>query len=422
MNLRIAGIEAMEILDSRGQPTVQATVTVSDGTRATSSVPSGASTGANEAMELRDGDPKRYSGRGVTRAVSNIEDVISPLLRGRDVTDQLQIDRFLIDLDGTPDKSRLGANAMLAVSQACIRAAALCCRQSLYACLGSGVDATRLPVPMVNVINGGKHADSSLDVQEFMIVPIGAPSFAESIRYAAETFHALRRRLSARGYGIAVGDEGGFAPLLRSNEEACDIILEAIEHAGYRPGEDIALALDVAATSLHENGHYQLARTEYGRKSSADLAALYRQWIAKYPIVSIEDPLAETDWDGFRALTAAVGDRVQIVGDDILVTNTRFIRRAIEEKTCNAALIKLNQIGTVTETVSAVDLCRRAGWEVIVSHRSGETDDSFLADFAVGMGAGRMKAGSACRGERVAKYNRLLAIERELGTRARFTR
>jgi len=421
MNIGIAAVEATEILDSRGQPTVQATVMLANGQRATSSVPSGASTGANEAAELRDGDPARYGGRGVRKAIGNIEHVITPVLRGLDVTDQEGIDRALIELDATPDKSRLGANAMLAVSQACARAAARCRRLPLYACLG-GAEATRLPVPMVNIVNGGKHADSSLDIQEFMVVPLGAPSFAEALRYAAETFHALHKLLRSRGYTVAVGDEGGFAPLLHSNEEACELILDAITLAGYRPGEDIALALDAAASSFHENGRYKLARLGYRDKSSTEMTALYRQWTTKYPIVSLEDPLAEDDWDGFRALTAALGEKVQIVGDDILVTNTRFIRRAIEEKTCNAALIKLNQIGTVTETVAAVEMCRRAGWGTVVSHRSGETGDSFMADFAVAIGSGRVKAGSVCRGERVAKYNRLLAIERELGARAQFTR
>lgn len=420
-NLRIAAVDAMEILDSRGNPTVQATVILEGGVHANSSVPSGTSTGTNEALELRDGDPQRYGGRGVRRAVSNVQDIIGPALRGMDVTEQERIDRTLVELDATPDKSRLGSNAMLAVSQACARAAARGRQVPLYAYLSHG-RATCLPVPMVNILNGGKHADSGLDIQEFMIVPLGAPTFAESLRYAAETFYALRRLLSSRGYSVAVGDEGGFAPLVDSHETALEIILDAIGNAGYRPGRDIALALDVAATSFYENGHYKPSRTDYRRRSGADLTALYQKWVAAYPIVSIEDPLAETDWDGFRTLTATLGDLVEIVGDDILVTNTQFIKRAIEEKTCNAALIKPNQIGTVTETVAAVEMCRHASWEAVVSHRSGETGDSFIADFAVAMGSGRIKAGSVSRGERVAKYNRLLAIERELGARAQFIR
>lgn len=421
MNSCIAAIDAMEILDSRGRPTVQASVLLADGTHAVSSVPSGISTGANEAVELRDGDPARYEGLGVAKAVSHIGKLIAPAVCGLDAADQELVDRTLIGLDGTADKSHLGANAMLAVSQACARAAAKSHGVPLYASLGGG-QATRLPMPMINIVNGGKHADSNLDIQEFMIVPVGAPSFAEALRYAAETFSALRRLMRRHGYTVAVGDEGGFAPLANSNEEACELILEAIVQAGYRPGRDIALALDAAATSFHEEGHYRLARTDYRDKSSADLTAMYRQWIAKYPIVSLEDPLAETDLEGFRALTAALGEKVQVVGDDILVTNTRFIRRAIEERTCNAALIKLTQIGTVTETMAAVRMCHAAGWETVASHRSGETCDSFLADFAVAMGCGRIKAGSVCRGERVAKYNRLLAIERELGARASFVR
>lgn len=419
MSARIASIDAMEILDSRGYPTVEATVVLADGVHASSSVPSGASTGANEAIELRDHDPLRYAGRGVKQAVANVQDLIAPALLGLDVTNQEDIDIRLIELDGTASKSRLGANAMLAVSQACARVAARSRQMPLYAYLSGGL-ATRMPVPMANVINGGKHADSGLDIQELMIVPIGAPNFAESLRYVAETFYALQRLLSSSGYTVAVGDEGGFAPLVQRNEEAFDLIIEAIDRAGYRPGKDIALALDVAATSFYEDGRYKLWRTDYRTKSSSELTAMYRTWIDKYPIVSIEDPLAEGDWEGFRRLTAELGEHVQIVGDDILVTNTRFIQRAIDEKVCNAALIRLNQIGTVTEAVKAIELCRHAGWDAVVSHRSGETCDHFLADFSVAMGSSRIKAGSICRGERVSKYNRLLAIERELGARARF--
>ncbi len=324
----------------------------------------------------------------------------------------------MVELDGTPNKSRLGANALLGVSQAVARAAAQANGRPLYASLG-GDSATRLPVPMLNVLNGGKHADSSLDFQEFMIVPVGAPSFAEALRYAAETFHALKAILGRRGYSTAVGDEGGFAPKLNSNDEACELIVEAIGAAGYDPGKDIAIALDPAASSFYENGRYRLTRSGQGDKTSAEMTAL-KEWIGRYPIVSIEDGLAEDDWDGFRVQTAALGEQVQIVGDDILVTNTKFIARAIEEKTCNAALIKLNQIGTVTETVAAIALCRRAGWGYVISHRSGETEDTFIADFAVAMGGGQIKTRSVCRSERVAKYNRLLEIERELGAAALF--
>jgi enolase len=409
----------MEILDSRGNPTLRVRAVLHDGTVGVSSVPSGASTGEHEAVELRDGDPKRYGGKGVLNACTNVNDAIAPALRGMDERSQADIDRRMIELDGTPNKSRLGANAILGVSQAVACAAAAARKVPLYAYLGGSV-ANRLPVPMVNILNGGKHADSSLDFQEFMIVPRGAPTFAEALRYAAETFHALKGILGQRGYSTAVGDEGGFAPLLKSNEEACELIVEAIGKAGYAPGHQIAIALDPAASSFCENGTYRLARSGQGDKTSSEMTALYRRWIDRYPIVSIEDGLAENDWEGFRAHTAALSARIQIVGDDILVTNTKFIARAIEENTCNAALIKLNQIGTVTETIEAIELCRRAGWGYVISHRSGETEDTFLADFAVAMGGGQIKTGSVCRGERIAKYNRLLEIERELGSAATY--
>jgi enolase len=417
--MRIDSVKAMEILDSRGLPTLRVRAVLDDGTIGVASIPSGASTGENEAVELRDGDPRRYGGRGVRRAVANVNDIIAAAVRGRDPLDQAGLDRFLIGLDGTPNKSRLGANAILGVSQAVACAAAAARQLPLYAHLG-GAGANRLPVPMMNVINGGKHADSSLDMQEFMIVPQGAPSFAEALRYGAETFQALKRLLHEAGHSTAVGDEGGFAPKLRSHEEALDCIVAAIERAGLRPREDVAIALDPAASSFYENGRYRLTRSGLGEKTSAQMTALYKEWLDRYPIVSLEDGLAESDWDGFRAQTAALGGRIPIVGDDILVTNTRFIARAIEEKTCNAALIKLNQIGTVTETIEAIALCRQAGWGYVISHRSGETEDAFIADFAVAMGGGRIKTGSVCRGERIAKYNRLLEIEQELGDRARF--
>ena len=420
MSPKIASVRAMEILDSRGNPTLRAYVTLDDGTTASASVPSGASTGENEAVELRDDDPKRYSGKGVLRAVANVEREIAPKIVGMDPEGQAEIDRLMIALDGTPNKARLGANAILGVSMATARAAASSAGLPLYEYLGSPA-ATRIPVPMMNVINGGMHADNSVDFQEFMIMPIGAPSFAEALRYGAETFHALKGILKKSKYATAVGDEGGFAPNLRSNDEACEVIVQAIEKAGYRPGQDIAIALDPAASSFMENGIYDLAKSGQGKKTSTEMTALYRDWISKFPIVSIEDGLGESDWDGFRAHTEALGRRIQIVGDDIYVTNVRFIERGIKEKTTNSVLIKLNQIGTVTETIQALELCRKAGWTFVISHRSGETEDTFMADFAVAMGGGQIKTGSACRSERIAKYNRLLEIESELGKKAKFT-
>jgi enolase len=421
MNNRIRSVHALEVLDSRGTPTVRVFVTLDDATVGVSSVPSGASTGANEAVELRDNEPSRYGGKGVRRAVEHVNTEISAAVCGMAANQQAAIDRRLIELDGTENKSRLGANAILGVSQAVARAAAASCGLPLYAYLG-GVGARRLPVPMMNVLNGGKHADSSLDFQEFMIVPRGAPTFAEALRYGAETFQALKAILHGKGYSTSVGDEGGFAPQLKSNDEACDLIVAAIGRAGYRPGEDIAIALDPAASSFFDGGKYRLARSGQGDLTSAGMTELFGAWIAKYPIVSIEDGLAENDWAGFREHTAALGGQVQIVGDDILVTNPRYIARAIAEKTCNAALIKLNQIGTVSETIEAIQLCREAGWGYVISHRSGETEDAFMADFAVAMDGGQIKTGSLCRSERIAKYNRLLEIESELGERAHFGR
>ncbi len=414
MDAKIADVRALEILDSRGNPTLRVSVALENGTVATASVPSGASTGENEAIELRDGDAKRYGGKGVLTAVSNVERIIAPALKGKSPADQAEIDSLLIKLDGTPNKSHLGANATVGVSMAVARAAAMNAGRPLYAFLGQK-DRLRVPVPMMNVINGGKHADNSVDFQEFMIMPGGAPNFKEALRFAAETFHTLKGILKKRGYSTNVGDEGGFAPDLKSNEEACEVILEAIEAAGYRPGKDISIALDPAASSFYGSGVYELKKSGQGKKTSGEMTELYKEWIEKYPIVSIEDGLDENDWEGFKAHTAALGDRIQVVGDDIYVTNTRFIKRGIEEKTTNAVLIKLNQIGTVTETVEAVELCRRAGWGYVISHRSGETEDVFLADFAVAMGGGQIKTGSLCRSERIAKYNRLLEIEAELG-------
>ncbi|MDF9393869.1 phosphopyruvate hydratase [Methylococcus capsulatus] len=421
MNTRIESVQAMPIYDSRGVPTVRVRLTLTDGTAATASIPSGASTGENEAVELRDGDPNAHGGQGVLKAVRNVNDVIAPAVIGLEPWRQGEIDSLMIELDGTANKEKLGANAILGVSEAVAVAAAKSAGLPLYAYLG-GAGQARLPIPMINILNGGKHADSSLDFQEFMIMPVGAPSFAEAMRYATEIFQALKSLLKAKGHTTAVGDEGGFAPQLQSNDEACDLIVEAIAKAGYEPGEDIAIALDPAASSFYENGVYRLTRSGQGDKTSSEMTDLYRRWIDKYPIVSIEDGLAENDWDGFREHTAVLGEKIQIVGDDLLVTNTRFIARAIEEKSCNAALIKLNQIGTVTETVEAVHLCRKAGWSFVVSHRSGETEDTFMADFAVAMGGGQIKTGSVCRSERMAKYNRLLEIESELGKAARFGR
>jgi enolase len=417
MKQLIRSVEATEILDSRGNPTLQVEITLDTGIRASASVPSGASTGENEAAELRDGDPRRYGGKGVLKAIENVRSEIAPTIIGKSAATHAEIDRLLIELDGTPNKSRLGANAILGVSMAVVRAAAASNGVHLYNYLRSS--SGRLPMPMFNVLNGGKHADSSLDFQEFMIVPVGAPTFAEAVRYAAETFHALRSLLADSHLSTAVGDEGGFAPRLPSNDAACELIVKAVETAGYKPGQDIAIALDPAASSFFD-GAYDLRRSGQGRKTNAEMIDLYQRWVQVFPIVSIEDGLAENDWDGFRNLTSAVGDKIQIVGDDIFVTNTVFIERGITERSANAALIKLNQIGTVSETIAAVELCRKAGWAYVMSHRSGETEDTFLADFAVAMGGGQIKAGSLCRGERVAKYNRLLRIEQELGDAAIF--
>jgi enolase len=420
MTARISAVNALEILDSRGNPTVRVFVTLADGARVSASVPSGASTGANEAVELRDGDKARYGGKGVLKAVANVNDVIAPKLIGHDPARQAEIDALLIALDGTPNKAKLGANAILGVSMAVARAAAQAAGLPLYAYLG-GPGATRLPVPMMNVLNGGKHADNSVDFQEFMLMPIGAPSFAEALRYGSETFHALAKILHKKGYATSVGDEGGFAPNLRSNEEACELIVEAIQAAGYKPGKDVAIALDPAASSFFaEDGGYDLAKSGQGRKTSDEMTELFTRWLDTYPIVSLEDGLDENDWAGFTCQTAKLGGRVQIVGDDIFVTNPAFVRRGIAEKAANAVLIKLNQIGTVTETIQAIAVTRDAGWRYVISHRSGETEDSFMADFAVAMGGGQIKTGSASRSERIAKYNRLLEIEAELGSAAEF--
>lgn len=415
----ITNLSAMEILDSRGNPTVHVFCTLSNGICGSASVPSGASTGEHEAVELRDNDKNRYNGKGVLEAVKNVNTVIAPALIGLSPSSQAKIDGLLIQLDATANKANLGANAILGVSMAVARAAAQATGLPLYAYLG-GPGAVHLPVPMMNIINGGKHADNSVDFQEFMVMPVGATSFSEALRAGTETFQALKKILHQKGYSTSVGDEGGFAPNLTSNDEACELILAAIETSGYRPGVDVAIALDPAASSFFHDGRYNLDKSRQGSKSSAEMTALYQQWVERYPIISIEDGLAENDWDGFAALTAALGNRIQIVGDDLFVTNSRFISRGIKERSANAVLIKLNQIGTLTETMAAIHLCRQAGWNFIISHRSGETEDTFIADFAVAMGGCQVKSGSACRSERIAKYNRLLEIERELGTAAVF--
>ncbi len=421
MKLRpsISNVSALEILDSRGNPTVRVFLELSDGTKVSSSVPSGASTGEHEAVELRDGDKSRYGGKGVLQAVEHVNGPIKKLLVGMDPGRQTEIDLRLIDLDGTPTKAKLGANAILGASMAVAKASAESAGIPLFEYLG-GASTAVLPVPMMNIINGGKHADNSVDFQEFMVMPVGAPNFREALRSGAETFHALKGILSKKGYNTAVGDEGGFAPDLKSNEEAVEVIIEAITAAGYKPGRDISIALDPAASSFYEDGKYQLKKSGEGVKTSSEMTELYKRWVNNYPIVSLEDGLDENDWVGFTDHTHKLGEHVQVVGDDIFVTNTSFIRKGIEQKAANAVLMKLNQIGTVTETVQAIELCRAAGWGYVVSHRSGETEDSFMADFAVAMGGGQIKTGSACRSERIAKYNRLLEIEHELGASAKF--
>ena len=416
---RIINIQAMEILDSRGNPTVRARVRLENGITGIASVPSGASTGINEALELRDGDKGRFGGKGVLKAVENVNRKIAPELVGMYAEDQANLDRIMLELDGTETKKNLGANAILGVSMAAADAAAKNSGLSLHAYLG-GVGSTRLPVPMMNILNGGEHADNSVDIQEFMIMPKGAPNFREALRCGSETFQALKKILLAKGYSTGVGDEGGFAPNLGSNEEACELILEAVEKAGYKPGEEIFLALDSAASSFFKEGRYEFKKSGGGIKNSSEMLSFYQDLCSKYPICSIEDPMDENDWEGFASMTEALGDQVQIVGDDLFVTNTVFVERGIRESSANAVLIKLNQIGTVTETVSTIEMCRKAGWNYIISHRSGETEDTFMADFAVAMGGGQIKTGSACRSERIAKYNRLLEIEAELGSVASY--
>ena len=419
---KIKDIHAREILDSRGNPTVEAEVALESGAVGRAAVPSGASTGQHEAVELRDGDPARYGGKGVLKAVGHVNGEIRTALIGRDAGDQPGLDEALIELDGSANKSRLGANAILSVSMAAARAAAAQLGIPLYRHLG-GEAADTLPVPMMNILNGGAHADNSVDIQEFMVVPVGAPTFAEGLRAGTEVFHALKKRLTAEGHSTSVGDEGGVAPNLGSDAEALDVILEAIADAGYRAGVEVAVAIDAAATEL-----YDPASGSYVFEGSGDrvsltpgaMVELYEGWLESYPIVSIEDGLAEDDWEGWRQLTERLGSRVQIVGDDLFVTNVERLERGIEMKVANSILIKLNQIGTVTETLRAIEVGREAGYTSVISHRSGETEDTFISDLAVATSAGQIKTGSACRSERVAKYNRLLRIEQELGAAARY--
>jgi len=415
----IIDIAAREILDSRGNPTVEADVTLASGEMGRAAVPSGASTGEHEARELRDGEAARYGGKGVRKAVRNIEETIAPALKGLVATDQVEIDRTLIELDGTPNKEKLGANAILAVSMATARAAAAETGLPLYRYLGGPLSRT-LPVPMMNILNGGAHATNTVDFQEFMIVPVGVESFGEALRVGAEVFHALKKVLVKRKLATGVGDEGGFAPDLKDDEQALQVIIEAIESAKYAPGKEVALALDVAASELYSNGSYTFKKSGAGTRDAAGMIELYAKWMDEYPIVSIEDGLAEDDWDGWAQLTKALGDRVQLVGDDLFVTNTERLARGIENGVANAILIKVNQIGTLTETLEAIDMARAAGYLSVISHRSGETEDTFIADLAVATGAGQIKTGSASRTDRVAKYNQLLRIEEELGDRAAY--
>ncbi|AZQ63642.1 phosphopyruvate hydratase [Flammeovirga pectinis] len=420
METFIESIYALEILDSRGNPTVRVYVELFDGTKEFSSVPSGASTGQNEALELRDND-SRYGGKGVEKAVENVNTLIANALIGMDATKQKDIDYTMIELDGTENKSKLGANAILGVSMAVAKAAAKSLNLPLYQYLG-GTNAVRIPVPCMNILNGGEHADNSVDFQEFMLVPDGAPTFREGLRYVAETFHILKGILKERGLATSVGDEGGFAPDCESNEAAIELIIEAINKAGYTPGKDLSIAIDNAANSFCPNlkDDYNLSWSGRGKVTSDDLINLAGEWLEKYPIILWEDPLAEKDWDGFTKFTEKYGDKIEVVGDDIFVTNTKYIKEGIDKKAANSCLIKLNQIGSVTETIEAVRMCREAGWRYFLSHRSGETEDTFLADFAVAMDGGHLKTGSACRGERIAKYNRLLEIEHELDGRSEY--
>jgi len=411
----ISKVKAREILDSRGNPTIEVDALLSDGTLGRAAVPSGASTGEHEALELRDGDKARYGGKGTLKAVANVDDAIAPKVKGMDPFKQKELDKFMIGLDGTPTKSKLGANAILGVSLAVARAAANSKGLPLYRYLG-GTKAVTLPVPLMNIINGGLHADNSLDLQEFMIAPIGAANFHEALRMGAETFHNLKSILKKRGDSTAVGDEGGFAPNLKANEEALELIVQAITAAGYKPGKDISIALDPASSSFFKDGKY-VFKAE-GAKSADDMIRMYAGWIDKYPIVSIEDGLAENDWSGWKAMTKELGAKIQLVGDDLFVTNVKFLKKGIEEGCANSILIKVNQIGSLTETLDTISLALKNGYTAVISHRSGETEDTTIADLAVATNVGQIKTGSLCRSERIAKYNQLLRIEEELGKRA----
>jgi enolase len=427
----IVGIHAREILDSRGNPTVEADVFLSGGAVGRAAVPSGASTGEHEAVELRDGDPSRFLGKGVKNAVKNVNEIIAKEITGMDALDQVAIDSAMIELDGTENKGKLGANAILAVSLAVAKAAATALEIPLYQYIG-GVNAKELPVPMMNILNGGKHADNNVDLQEFMIMPVGAESFAEALRIGAEVFHNLKAVLKEKGYSTAVGDEGGFAPNLSSNEEAIQAILQGIERAGYKPGEDVLIALDPASSEFYGQdskgkgieaaGKYVLAAEPEGKqiKEPEEMVEFYREWVERYPIISIEDGMAEDDWDGWRKLTQELGDKVQLVGDDLFVTNIKRLETGIQQGVANSILIKLNQIGTLTETLDAIEMAKRAGYTAVVSHRSGETEDTTIADLVVAVNAGQIKTGSVCRTDRICKYNQLLRIEEELGKRAVF--
>lgn len=415
----IVDIVGREILDSRGNPTVECDVLLESGTMGRAAVPSGASTGSREAIELRDGDPKRYLGKGVLKAVEHINTEISEAVLGLDASEQNFLDKTLIDLDGTENKSRLGANSMLAVSMAVARAAAEESGLPLYRYFG-GMNGCQLPVPMMNVVNGGAHANNNLDLQELMIVPVGAPSFREALRYGAEVFHALKKIIHDKGMSIAVGDEGGFAPNVDGHEAAIQMILQAIEKAGYRPGEQIALALDCASSEFYKDGAYDLSGSENQKLNAAEWTALLETWVGKYPILSIEDGMAEGDWDGWKLLTERLGKKVQLVGDDLFVTNTKILREGIEKNIANSILIKINQIGTLSETFAAIEMAKRANYTAVISHRSGETEDSTISDIAVGTNAGQIKTGSLSRSDRMAKYNQLLRIEEDLGDVAQY--
>jgi enolase len=419
MPTTISRIHARQVLDSRGNPTVEAEVILAGGACGRAIVPSGASTGEHEAVELRDGDKKRFLGKGVLKAVGNVNVTISKLLAGADASDQRALDRKMIEADGTPNKSKLGANAILSVSMAAARASANAFGLPLYRYLG-GAGANTLPVPMMNILNGGAHADNNVDFQEFMVMPVGAESFSEALRWGVEVFHTLKGVLKKRGYNTAVGDEGGFAPSVKSNVEAIQVVLEAIEQAGYKPGKQVAIALDPAASEFYQDGKYVFKKSDKSAKSSDEMAKFWAKWAKDYPIVSLEDGLSEEDWDGWAKLTKELGGKIQLVGDDIFVTNIEFLQKGIDKGVANSILIKVNQIGTVSETLDAIDLARRNGYTSVISHRSGETEDTFIADLAVATGAGQIKTGSASRTDRIAKYNQLLRIEEELGESARF--